>query len=193
MKVGIFGGTFDPPHIGHLIAAQDALDILSLDSVVFIPARVPPHKQHEKVTDSALRLRMIQAAAAHDPRFEVSDAEVRRSGTSYTVDTLRELHEKRPNDDLFLLLGVDQVLEFSTWREPEEILRLARLAMLERAGVEHLDAGDIVHQTVRVTRVDVSSTLVRQRAAAGRSIRYLVPESVEKIIAAERLYSRGSG
>jgi nicotinate-nucleotide adenylyltransferase len=169
------------------------LDVLSLDSVVFVPARVPPHKQHENVTESGLRLRMIQAAAAHDARFEVSDAEVRRTGPSYTVDTLRDLHEKRPNDDFFLLLGVDQVLEFSTWREPEEILRLARLAMLERAGVEHLDAGDIVHQTVPVTRVDVSSTLVRERVAAGRSIRYLVPESVEKIIAAERLYSRGSG
>jgi nicotinate-nucleotide adenylyltransferase len=193
VRVGIFGGTFDPPHIGHLIAAQDALDVLSLDSVVFIPARVPPHKQHENVTEAAVRLRMIQAAAAHDARFEVSDAEVRRNGPSYTVDTLRDLHEKRPNDELFLLLGVDQVQEFSTWRGPQEILRLARLAMLERAGVEHLDAGDIVHQTVPVTRVDVYSKLVRERVAAGRSIRYLVPESVEKIIAAERLYSRGSG
>jgi nicotinate-nucleotide adenylyltransferase len=193
VRVGIFGGTFDPPHIGHLIAAQDALDVLSLDAVLFIPARVPPHKQHENVTEPGLRLQMIRAATASDGRFEVSDVELLRAGPSFTADTLRELHEKRPNDDFFLLLGVDQVQEFSTWREPQEILRLARLAMLERAGVEHLDAGDIVHQTVPVTRVDVSSTLVRARVGAGLSIRYLVPESVEKIIAAERLYSRGPG
>ena len=193
MKVGIFGGTFDPPHVGHLIAAQDALDALSLDAVVFIPARVPPHKQHADVTDADVRLRMIQAATESDTRFEVSDLELRRTGPSYTIETLRELRKKRPGDDFFLLLGVDQVQEFSTWREPAEVLKHARLAMLARGGVESAEASDIVHQTVAVTRVDVSSTLVRERVAAGRTVRYLVPEKVEKIIAAERLYSRGSG
>ena len=193
MKVGIFGGTFDPPHLGHLIAAQDALDVLSLDCVLFIPARVPPHKQQDDVTDPAVRLRMIRAATADDARFEVSDVELRRTGPSYTVDTLRELREQRPDDEFFLLLGVDQVREFSTWREPQQVLKYARLAVLARSGVERPDVGDIVHETVRVTRVDISSTLVRERAAAGRPVRYLVPEGVEKIIAAERLYSRGSG
>ena len=193
MKVGIFGGTFDPPHVGHLIAAQDALEVLSLDSVLFIPARVPPHKQHVPVTDPSLRLRMIRAATEGDTRFEVSDVELQRTGPSYTVETLRQLREKRPGDEFFLMLGVDQVREFRTWREPDEVLRLASLAMLARGGVEPADVSDIVHQTVPVTRVDVSSTLVRERVAAGRTIRYLVPDGVEKIIAAEGLYSRGSG
>ena len=136
---------------------------------------------------------MIRAATADDARFEVSDVELRRTGPSYTVDTLRELREQRPDDEFFLLLGVDQVREFSTWREPQQVLKYARLAVLARSGVERPDVGDIVHETVRVTRVDISSTLVRERAAAGRPVRYLVPEGVEKIIAAERLYSRGSG
>jgi nicotinate-nucleotide adenylyltransferase len=167
--------------------------VLSLDSVLFIPARVPPHKQHENVSDAGVRLQMIRAASEGNARFEVSDVELRRTGPSYTVDTLRELHEKRPADEFFLLLGVDQVQEFSTWREPGEVLRHAQLAILARGGVESAAVGDIVHQTVLVTRVDVSSTVVRERVAAGRSVRYMVPESVEKIIAAERLYSRGSG
>jgi nicotinate-nucleotide adenylyltransferase len=193
VKVGIFGGTFDPPHVGHLIAAQDAIDVLSLDSVLFVPARVPPHKQNENVTDAPLRLRMIRAATAGDSRFEVSDVELRRNAPSYTVDTLRELRRERPNDELFLLLGVDQVAELSTWREPEEVLRNARLVMLARSGVSEAAATSMVHQTVPVTRVDVSSTLVRERVAAGQSVRYLVPENVEQIIAAERLYSRAAG
>lgn len=193
MRVGIFGGTFDPPHVGHLIVAQDALDLLPLDSVLFIPARVPPHKQHENITDAAVRLRMIMAATEHDARFTVSDMELRRSGPSFTVDTLRELHEQHPRNELFLLLGVDQVHEFASWREPQEVLKHARLVMLTRSGIEEPPTGDIVHETLAVTRVDISSTLVRQRVAAGQSVRYLVPEPVEKIIAAERLYSGGLG
>ena len=193
MKTGIFGGTFDPPHVGHLIAAQDALETLSLDRVLFIPARLPPHKQNDNVTDAAVRLRMIQAAVAGNPRFEVSDVELNRTGPSFTVDTLRELRTQNPGDEFFLLLGVDQVQEFRTWREPEAVLDLARLAMLARGGIEEAAAGDIVHQTVPVTRVDVSSTIVRQRVQAGGSIRYLVAEAVEKIIAAERLYSGRTG
>ena len=193
MKTGIFGGTFDPPHVGHLIAAQDALETLGLDRVLFIPARLPPHKQKEKVSEAAVRLQMIQAAAGGNPNFEVSDVELNRTGPSYTVDTLRELHKQRPGDEFYLLLGVDQVQEFSTWREPDEVRRLARLAMLTRSGIEEAAAGDIVYQTVPVTRVDVSSTLVRQRVTSGKSIRFLVPEAVERIITAEGLYSGRSG
>lgn len=193
MKIGIFGGTFDPPHVGHLIAAQDALETLTLDRVLFIPARLPPHKQNDNVTDAAVRLQMIRAATAANPSFEVSDVELNRTGPSFTVDTLRELRKARPGDDFFLLLGVDQVTEFPTWREPDQVLALARLIMLARGGIEEAAAGDIVHQTVPVTRVDVSSTLVRQRVGAGQSVRYLVPEAVERIIAAERLYSSRSG
>ena len=193
MRVGLFGGTFDPPHVGHLIAAQDAIDALKLDGVLFIPAGVPPHKQQQRITDAATRVRMLEAAIAADERFQISDVELDRTGPSYTVDTLRALCAARPGDEWFLLLGVDQVRELSTWHEPVEVLRLARLVMLTRAGIEEEPAGDIVHDTVAVTRVDVSSTLIRARVAAGRSIRYLVPEGVEKIIGAQRLYSGGTG
>ena len=193
MRVGVFGGTFDPPHVGHLIAAQDAIEGLPLDVVLFVPAHVPPHKQHEPVTPAALRLRMLEAALAGDARYRISDVELRRTGPSYTADTLRDLRDAGAGDELFLLLGVDQVREFSTWREPDEVLRLARLVMLTRAGIEEAPAGDIVHETVTVTRVDISSTLIRERVAAGRSIRYLVPEAVAEIIGEERLYSGRTG
>jgi nicotinate-nucleotide adenylyltransferase len=193
VNVGIFGGTFDPPHYGHLIAAQDAYAELALDKVLFIPARIPPHKQHESVTTAAVRLRMIQAATAGDDRFEVTDVELRRTGPSYTADTLRDLRETRSGDAFFLLLGVDQVREFQTWREPQSILENAALVMLARGGIEEVPEGDIVQKTVQVTRVDVSSTLVRERVRAGRPIRYLVPAAVEKIIADERLYTGSLG
>ena len=193
MRVGVFGGTFDPPHVGHLIAAQDAIEGLPLDVVLFVPAHVPPHKQHEPVTPAAVRLQMLKAALAGDTRYRISDVELRRAGPSYTVDTLRELHDAASGDQLFLLLGVDQVREFSTWREPSEVQRLARLVMLTRTGIEAVPASGIVHETVAVTRVDISSTLVRQRVTAGRSIRHLVPDAVAQIIAAERLYSGGTG
>lgn len=193
MKLGIFGGTFDPPHIGHLIAAEDAAQALELDRVLFVPARTPPHKQHRNISPADVRLRMLQAAVASNERFEVSDVELRRAGPSYTVDTLRELRTRYPGAALYLLLGVDQVAEFGGWREPEEILRLSHLIMLARAGVAAAPQSDIVEQIVAVTRVDISSTMIRERVAAGRGIRYLVPHDVEKIIAAERLYSGGLG
>ena len=193
MRIGILGGTFDPPHMGHLIAAQDTFDALSLDKLLFIPARVPPHKQHETVSHADVRLRMVSAAIDGDERFEVSDVELQRTGPSYTIDTLRQLKERFPADTLFLLVGVDQVREFATWREPEEVLRCAQLVMLTRAGIEEAPQGDIVHTTVPVTRIDISSTLVRQRARAGLPIRYLVPEAVEKMIVTERLYTGSLG
>jgi nicotinate-nucleotide adenylyltransferase len=193
VKVGIFGGTFDPPHYGHLIAAQDAIVEIELDRVLFIPALIPPHKQRNSVTPAATRLRMIEAATRSDERFEVSDVELQRSGPSYTVHTLRQLRAARPDDQLFLLLGEDQVREFHTWREPDEVLQHAALVMLARAGIEEATGGDIVHQTVRVTRIDISSTLVRERVGAGVPIRYLVPAEVEKIIADERLYTGSLG
>jgi nicotinate-nucleotide adenylyltransferase len=193
VKVGIFGGTFDPPHNGHLIAAQDAYAELALDKVLFIPARMPPHKQHENLTAAAVRLAMIRAATAGDERFEVSDIELRRTGPSYTADTLRELRETRSGDAFFLLLGVDQVRDFHTWGQPEWILKNSELVMLARGGIEDVPNDDIVRKTVQVTRVDVSSTLVRERVRTGRPIRYLVPAAIEKIIADERLYTGSLG
>lgn len=191
MRTGIFGGTFDPVHVGHLIVAQDAWAALGLDRILFIPAAVPPHKRGRVVATPEQRLKMLRAATAGDPRFAVSDVELERPGPSYTVDTLAELHERDPEGALFLLLGVDQFRDFHTWREPERITRLARLVVLSRGGVEAAAPPfEIPHQHLTVTRIDVSATEIRRRVAAGEPIRYLVPEAVEHIIRRDGLYGR---
>lgn len=189
MNIGVFGGTFDPPHIGHLVAAQDASVVLPLDRVIFVPAADPPHKRGAQVSPARVRSEMLSATIAGNPRFEISTCELDRAGASYTVDTLRELAEQYPGAVLQLLIGVDQVREFASWREPDQIARLAAVVMLSRAGMD--DAGaeaDFVRRTVAVTRIDVSSTLVRARVGAGVPIRYLVTDAVAKIIEREGLY-----
>ena len=195
----MFGGTFDPPHTGHLIVAQDAALALGLDRVVFMPAAVPPHKQHSNISPPTVRQRMIELAIAGDPAFTLDTLELERTGPSYTVDTLREL-QRRSSAEWTLLLGADQYAEFHTWREPEEIRCLARIAVLERggAGVNEDPSmpaathdgtrGGVTH--IRVTRIDISSTAIRERVAAGRSIRYLVPPAVETFIHDTGLYVR---
>lgn len=193
-RIGIFGGTFDPPHLGHLIVAQDALVALGLERVLFIPAAVPPHKIQREITPAALRLELLRAAVAGDPRFEVSDLELRRAGPSYTVDTLRELQERHPAASLYFLLGVDQFRELHGWREPEAISRLATLAVIGREG--ELGEGSVAtrfpHHMVAATRIDISATAVRARVAAGEPIRYLVPERVAAVIEREGLYRSGT-
>lgn len=191
MKLGIFGGTFDPPHIGHLIVAQDAWAALRLDRLLFMLANVPPHKRGRVAAPAAARLALLEAAVAGDPRFEASDLELRRAGTSYTVDTLRELHAQFPAAELFFLMGVDQFRDLHTWREPEAIARLATVVVLSRTGVEVAQPRlDVRHITLPVTRIDISATEVRRRVSAGEPIRYLVPPAVEAIIEREGLYRR---
>lgn len=189
MRLGIFGGTFDPPHVGHLIVAQDAWAALDLDRVLFVPAASPPHKVGRVRTPAELRLEMVRAATAGDERFEVDELELRREGPSYTVDTLRELRERDPGAALFFLLGADQFRGFAEWREPEEIARLARLVVLSRSGQESVAPPiDAPRHELGVTRIDVSATEIRRRVAAGEPIRYLVPPAVEAIIQREGLY-----
>lgn len=194
VRIGVFGGTFDPPHLGHLIVAQDAWLALGLERVVFVPAASPPHKAHRVITPAALRLELLRAAVAGDPRFEVSDLELRRAGPSYTVDTLRELRGAYPGASLYFLMGVDQFRELHTWREPEEVARLARLVVIGRGGESGgLPAtGDFPHLLLEATRIDLSATEIRARVAAGEPIRYLVPAAVEALIEREGLY-RGVG
>jgi nicotinate-nucleotide adenylyltransferase len=190
VRTGVFGGTFDPPHIGHLIAAQDAREALQLDRVLFVPAAEPPHKLAQAITDGGVRLRMLEAAIADNPAFEICDVELKRQGPSYTVDTLLELEQAFPGDALFLLIGADQAGEFSTWREPEIIARLATVVPLARAGVDSLPAlGPLLHAPVRVTRIDVSASEIRGRLESHRPIRYMVPPAVEQIIREYGLYT----
>ncbi len=195
-RVGIFGGTFDPIHLGHLAVAQDTLEALSLDRVVFIPAGRPPHKSGHGITPGALRLRMVRAAVEGDERFAVSDVELRREGPSWTVDTLRELREQDQDAEYFLLMGVDQWAGFGGWREPREISELARIVVMARSGESPGDrmpafsdmAPPPAHLEVQVTRLDLSSSEIRSRVRSDRSIRYLVPEPVLGIIEASKMY-----
>ncbi|MGH7483144.1 MAG: nicotinate (nicotinamide) nucleotide adenylyltransferase, partial [Longimicrobiales bacterium] len=134
MRMGVFGGTFDPPHIAHRIVAQDALEALGLDRVLFVPASVPPHKRDRPRTAAPIRLEMLRALLDDDARFEISTLELDRDGPSYTVDTLRALRRDRPGTALHLLIGADQWREFESWREPGAIEELARVCVLGRAG-----------------------------------------------------------
>jgi nicotinate-nucleotide adenylyltransferase len=187
-RVGIFGGTYDPPHLGHLIVASEVHGALGLDRLLLIPAASPPHKRGTVHASAEQRLEMVRLAARGDDRFDVSDLELRRSGASYTVDTLRELAHRHPGAELFLTLGVDQLREFGTWREPDEIARLARLAVVERAGeAVQPGFGYPVHE-VPIPRIDISATEVRRRVRTGEPVRYLVPEAVREYIDRERLY-----
>jgi nicotinate-nucleotide adenylyltransferase len=186
--------------MGHLICAQEAFDQLDLDAVVFVPVGEAPHRVIEQDPGAEARLTMCEYAVGADARFGVSRIEVDRPGLSYTVDTLRAIREKHPDDELFFLMGGDQASSLPAWHEPREVLGLCTVAVVERA--EHRRAeiaervrsicGDDRAVFFDMPRVDVSSTLVRDRVAAGRPIRYLVPDKVANYIGAQSLYSASS-
>jgi nicotinate-nucleotide adenylyltransferase len=196
LRLGILGGVFNPPHLGHLIFAQEACDQLELDDVVLMPVGEAPHRQVERDPGGEVRLELCQAAIAGDERLACSRLELDRPGPSYTVDTLRALREQRPPDDeLVLLLGADQAVELPSWREPDQVLALAETGVAARAELgpaevrsrlAGLEGGRL--RFFDMPRVDISSSLVRRRVAVGLPIRYLVPGEVERQIAARDLY-----
>ena len=201
MRLGILGGTFDPPHVGHLAVAQDAWARLPLDRVLFVPAAVPPHKVGAVCTPPALRLEMVRAAIAGDDRFDASDIELHRDGPSYTVDTLRELTKRQQDAELFLLLGADQFRELGTWRDPAAIARMATLVLVPRGDDDPEGTLALARESLpsdarlavlNATRVDVSSSEIRRRCAAGEPVRYLVPNDVLRVIEREGLYEEDS-
>jgi len=183
MRTGILGGSFDPIHHGHLILARAAREELGLDRVIFIPAHASPHKTGDFSTTGEERLAMVRLAIDGEDGFEFSDIELHRPPPSYTVDTLRQLRAAHPKDELVLLIGADQAAAFDTWREPGEICNLAQIAVLDRAGAAAPDRWPVVRRLV-----DISSTDIRARVAAGRSIRYLTPDSVCDYITTCSLY-----
>lgn len=202
MRIGFLGGTFDPPHVGHLLVASDAWEALGLDRLSFIPNARQPLKAAQEVSSPEDRLAMVQALVGDDPRFHVDPVEVERGGTSYTVDTLRVLCDRYPGDERILLLGADVGRTFPQWRAPREVARLARLALMRRADEQGLlDDERLVEAVVEVTghdvpppeiirtrRIDVSSTEIRERVRTGRPIRGFVPEAVARIIIDRGLY-----
>ena len=196
-RIGILGGSFNPPHLAHLVCASEAAAQLGLDRVLLTPVAAPPHKDVERDPGPRRRLLLCRLAIAGDERLDVCDLEVVRGGPSYTIDTLRELHARTPEDDLTFIVGGDIALGLPSWHEPEAVLGLARLAVAERSGAGRGDVAARLSERFPhapppvffdMPRLDISSSQIRRRIAEGRPIRYLVPDPVGEQIARERLY-----
>jgi nicotinate-nucleotide adenylyltransferase len=194
-RIGIMGGTFNPPHVGHLLCASEACDQLGLEKVLFVPAHTPPHKEVAAGAPSPeVRAELCRLATQDDPRFEVSDLEIERGGSSYTVDTLRELTSQRPEDELVFLVGADTALSLPTWHEPESVAGLATIGVAGRQGVLRRDIVErLVDLTVHLEffdmpRFDISSSEIRRRLAGGHTIDYLVPAAVAEHLRRAGLY-----
>ena len=191
MRLAIFGGSFDPPHIGHLLVALDAAEQLAFDRVVFVPAATQPLKAGRAVASAEQRTAMVRLLVDGDPRLEVSTVEVDRSGLSFTVDTLAHFAERQPQDTRFLLLGDDVLASFGQWKEPKRILELAQVVLLEREGQRSTlpPVMEGVHvQRLRTRRIDVSSTEIRERIRTGKSVRGMVTDGVAEYIGRAGLY-----
>jgi nicotinate-nucleotide adenylyltransferase len=196
VRVGILGGVFNPPHLGHLVCAGEACEQLGLDGVMLVPAGEPPHRRVEDDPGSEVRVELCERAVAGDDRLSVSRIEVDRPGPSYTADTLHALNERLPAASLVLVLGADQAARLPEWHRPDDVLQVAIVAVAEREGarreevrraVTGLEGADRV-RFFDMPRIDLSSTEVRRRARAGRPLRHLVPPGVEELIGERNLY-----
>jgi nicotinate-nucleotide adenylyltransferase len=196
-RIGILGGTFDPPHVGHLWLATLAADAFALDRVLFMPAARPPHKGGQRVTSAAHRLLMTRLAIAGNPLLELSVIEMERSGPSFTVDSIEELRRLYADAELFLIMAADSLAQIDTWREPDRLLALIGWIVGPRPGVPPPDARWLAERfgaaasrihLLEGPALDVSASEIRARVAAGRAIRYLVPRAVEELIMDRRLY-----
>lgn len=198
MRIGIFGGTFDPVHLGHLVLAEQCREQCRLDEVWFVPAGIPPHKTDAEISPGKQRVEMLEFAIAGHDRFRIQRLELDRPGPSFTVETLQTFHDERPERELFLLLGADSVRDLPTWREPRRILQLATIVAVNRGDRPAFDAavtGRLLGEeaakriaTVQMPGLDISSSDLRRRVREGRSIRFLVPRAVEIYIAQQKLY-----
>ncbi len=200
MRIGIFGGTFDPVHLGHLIIAEQAREQARLDQVWFVPSARPPHKLEKPITPFDRRAEMLQLAVAGQPNFLVDLIEKERPGPSFTADTLADVHRLRPGNDYCLILGADCLPDFPTWHEPERIVELSTLLVAARPGwpvwtgaqlaaaLGLADAGKVRLVPILIPLIEISSRDLRTRASEGRSILYLVPRAVEVYIREKKLY-----
>jgi len=194
--IGVLGSAFNPPHLGHLALAQEALWQLGLAEVVLMPTGEAPHKRIADDPGREQRLAMTRLAAADDSRFSVSTLEVDREGPSYTYETLELLAEERGDSELVFVMGADAAVGLESWREPQRVTELARLAVARRAGISDAEVAAVLRSLdaegratmLEMPQFGVSSSSVRERAAAGRPLRYLVPESVARFIEEKRIY-----
>ena len=218
MKIGIYGGAFNPIHYGHLRTAEEVFEMLSLDKVLFIPSGRTPFDKPD-LENAVHRLEMVKKAIKGNRHFEVSDIEVRRRGRSFSVDTLRKLRTKYRESELFFILGIDAVIDIAKWKEPDKIIRLANVVIISRPGYTYSDLtlspyfGNVLKKTTReldkgmknsfsfdisdthkgflckVTGLNISSTLIRNLKKSGKNIKYLLPDSVKSYIIASKLYA----
>jgi nicotinate-nucleotide adenylyltransferase len=200
MRIGIFGGTFDPVHTGHLILAEQGREQGRLDEVWFVPAAHPPHKDEPTLTRFEQRVEMLALSIAGNPAFLIDELEKERPGPSYTADTLSELRSRHPTHEFWLLIGSDTLLDLPHWHQPQRVLEQASLLVIDRPGSAVLTAEQVREQlhlpgqtplrldVIETPQIDISSRDLRRRAAAGRSLRYFLPRAVECYIHEKRLY-----
>tara|TARA_B100000315_G_scaffold258576_1_gene311239 strand:- start:955 stop:1524 length:570 start_codon:yes stop_codon:yes gene_type:complete len=185
MKIGILGGTFNPPHLGHLVLAQEALDKYRLEKILFIPTNIPPHKQGD-LTPPKARLEMLKLAIADKPKFEVSDLEIIRPGVSYTIDTIKALKKQCPNDDFFLIIGSDLSENFSTWKNYKEIKNQVEIIVARRKDYPSHESQDFIY--LDITFIDLSSSEIRSKIANNCPLSDLVKPEVADYIYKNKLY-----
>lgn len=192
-RIGIFGGTFNPVHMGHLAIAQIALESFDLDKVIFVPSRQPPHKNIEPLAPAKNRYKMVKMAIAGNDRFEISDVEIKRDGKSYTIDTLQYFQDIfSAKTKMFFIVGGDAFTTLPKWKEIDRVLKLATFIVVNRPGFE--TSGKMIkHLTVTKPGIDISSSYLRERIKSGKSVRYLVPEAVFWYIEKHGLYKKRKG
>jgi nicotinate-nucleotide adenylyltransferase len=203
MRLGLFGGSFDPVHYGHLLLAECSRETLRLDEVWLIPAAIPPHKQARERAPAKARVEMLELALAGHEQIKASRIEIDRGGVSYTLDTLEAVKQLQPTATLFFLMGADSLRDLPTWREPRRICELAIAAVVRRGGAAEADfsvlaplvsperMAEIRSAQVEMPLIELSSTDLRQRVASGKSLRYRTPRAVEKYIETQGLYRNG--
>lgn len=192
-RIGILGGTFDPIHLGHLVLAEQVKEKLQLDQVIFIPTAKPPHKTKRRLSPAKDRFHMTRLGLEGNPKFLVSDLELKRGGLSYTIDTLRQLEKLYPDREMYFLTGSDILDEIHTWKDPEQIYKRVKVVIAIRPGFDRFDPENQFAQKsiiVPITGIDISSSKIRAMVAKGESIRYLVPTKVEEYISKKKLYQR---
>ena len=204
-RLGVFGGTFDPIHFGHLRVAEEVRNYLHLEKILFLPSFRPPHKLEEEISEAQTRYEMVVLALEDHPQCEVSDMEIRKGGISFTVETLTVLRKSCPKTELFLIMGIDQLIEMETWKDPKTIFQLAHVVVMSRPStaenglleirnlLSKMEIGDWESRIlwVEVTPVDISSTMIRERVCRGESIADLLPQKVEEYILQKKLNKNG--